>query len=137
MRWAEEQHAAALAAVGDAGALMQQGNVSAGIEVLAQQGQWNKVHELAKEQGGEAAMAYALKHAKYCCQSGDFVGGCAALAQNGFPAQAAHYEMYRLLAREVLSSRSTDGLEHLKGMLTRWCARCGRRLRGGPQRRRL
>ena len=117
VRWAEEQHAAALAAVGDAGALMQQGNVSAGIEVLAQQGQWNKVHELAKEQGGEAAMAYALKHAKYCCQSGDFVGGCAALAQNGCPAQPAHYEMYRLLAREVLSSRSTDGLEHLKGML--------------------
>lgn len=118
-RWAEQQHQQSLAARGDAGALVQQGNVGAGLEVLAQQGQWGKVHELAREQGGEAASAYALKHAKYCAQSGDFAGGCKALSENGCPAQPAHYEMYRLLSREVLAraSKEGEGLDHLKGML--------------------
>jgi hypothetical protein len=74
---------------------------------------------MAFEMGAEAAARYAYMHAKQEAQRGKCGAAAAVLATHGCPAEPANYELYRHVAREIVSSpnASSDAQQALKKML--------------------
>jgi len=74
---------------------------------------------MAFEMGAEAAARYAYMHAKQEAQRGKCGAAAAVLASHGCPAEPANYELYRHVAREIVSSpdASSDSQQALKKML--------------------
>eukprot|EP00899_Mesostigma_viride_P028336 jgi/Mesvir1/8688/Mv02626-RA.1 len=93
--------------------LVEHGNVLAGIDLYARQGDWNKVHELARQQGPQVVAKYALRHAKQCVQAGEFVEAVDVFARYGTPCEPAQFELYKRIAREVVSTPKLVSLKTL------------------------
>lgn len=74
---------------------------------------------MAFEMGAEATARYAYMHAKQEAQRGKCGGAAAVLATHGCPAEPANYELYRHIAREIVSNpdASSDSQRALKKML--------------------
>jgi intraflagellar transport protein 172 len=109
-----------LQATGQAGALADTGNTGAALEMYARQGEWDKVHELASEQGPDMVSKYAFIHAKQEVQRGRFKAASAVFAKCGAPAVPANFDLYKHIAHEILTGSGDPQADvELKGMLQR------------------
>lgn len=68
--YVEQQYTQHLTKTGQADQLATTGNTSAALDLYVRQGEWDKVHQLAAEQGPEAMGKYAYMHAKVEAQRG-------------------------------------------------------------------
>ncbi|KAK9829656.1 hypothetical protein WJX72_007146 [[Myrmecia] bisecta] len=73
------------------------------IEAFAQQGDWDRVYELAEQAGPDTVARYAVRHAKMKAQQGDFGEAAGVLARKGAPPDPANFDLYRHIARGVLA----------------------------------
>ncbi|KIZ07625.1 Intraflagellar transport protein [Monoraphidium neglectum] len=89
LRLVDERHTAALVAANDADELAARGNVAAAVEMYAAQGNWERAHELAAQDGPELAAATAARHAQLLLRQGDAAAAAAALARRGVGAADA------------------------------------------------
>ena len=62
-QYVEEQHTKQLLQSRNAEGLASSGNATEAIEVYAQQGEWEKVHQLAGAAGPQAVAKYTLRYA--------------------------------------------------------------------------
>ena len=120
-KYVADMHVKQLMANEQADELVSSGNVREGLELYAQHGEWEKVHELAKNQGPDAAAKYSLKHAKFCLTSQKYGEAAAVLANHGIQAVPTPemIELHKAVAAALIanSTSSDEGLEDLKKML--------------------
>ena len=105
----ETQSRAAMVRNGDSAGLATSGASSEAIESYAQQGEWDRVHEMAAKEGPEVVARYTLRHAKMRAQQGDFKAAAKVLAANGVSPDPANFDLYRHVGRSVISETHSTG----------------------------
>ena len=106
-REVEEAHKQHLAKSGAAAELVQGGDVHAGIETYAQRNDWEAALQLATQQGPHMLVKYATLHGAYLLQQDQYVQAAAVFARHGTSTQPPNLQMYRRIAKEILS-RGTE-----------------------------
>ena len=95
---------------GAAAELVHSGNVSDGMEAYAQRNDWEACLQLAQQQGPHMLVKYATLHGAYLVQQEAFVQAAGVFARHGASTQPPNLQMYRRLAKEILS-RGQEGDE--------------------------
>ena len=103
----EEAHKQHLAKSGNAAELVHGGDVHAGIETYAQRNEWDAALQLASQQGPHMLVKYATLHGAYLLQHDQYVHAAAVFARHGTSTQPPNLQMYRRIAKEILS-RGTE-----------------------------
>merc|ERR1719272_2909157 len=83
------------------------GDVHAGIETYAQRNDWDAALQLATQQGPQMLTKYATLHGAYLLQNDQYVQAAAVFARHGTSTQPPNLQMYRRIAKEILS-RGTE-----------------------------
>lgn len=91
------------------------GEVTAGLDILVERGDWKQCLEMADKNGPTIKNAYLMRFAKFTMENGKFGDCIAAFAKYGFQINNANYAIYNTLileifveceAREILSLRT-------------------------------
>ncbi|KAJ7524274.1 hypothetical protein O6H91_18G084600 [Diphasiastrum complanatum] len=106
----------------DAGQLVQTGYIAEALELYAQGGVWDKVHELAGLLGPDKQKEVSLRHAKLCLDSQKNVEAIAILACYGAPSTRAACELCCFLMKDLLGSSQKysdigHGIQELRTVL--------------------
>ncbi|GMH40827.1 hypothetical protein BSKO_08731 [Bryopsis sp. KO-2023] len=71
----------------------------------------SEVHELASQQGPVIALQYAAKHAKLKAKQQDFVAAASVLAEHGIDPHPGNFDMYKHVAKQILSFSEAERTE--------------------------
>eukprot|EP00854_Cymbomonas_tetramitiformis_P006568 gene6568-7868_t len=98
--------------------LATKGNTTAALDLYARQGEWEKVHELAVEQGSEAVAKFAYQHAKVEATKNNPRAAAQVFVRYGAPPNPEYFELYKHITHEILSEPCEPGAEQeVKDML--------------------
>eukprot|EP00959_Pyramimonas_sp_CCMP1952_P409339 8578577-Pyramimonas_sp.AAC.1 len=98
----EQLYTRHLEVTGQAGALAETGNADVALEMYARQGDWDKVHTLAQEQGPDVVARYAFTHGKQEAQRHRYRAAAAVFAKWGTPVNPANFQLYKHIASEIV-----------------------------------
>lgn len=101
-KYVDEQYTSYLVYNKNADELATRGNAGQAIAVYAQQGDWDKVYELAAQQGPEQVRSYAAKHARMKFKQREFAEAALVLAKHGVQPDPNEFDLYRGIALHVL-----------------------------------
>lgn len=122
-RYIEEKYTAHLVDNKAADELASRGMNAQALDMWAQKGDWNKVHDLASKQGPQVAARYALLHAQQKFKLREFGQAAGIFAKHGIQADPSNFQMYHTIALEVLGhtyeENDEEGESSLKEMLFR------------------
>ena len=94
---ARENH---MADTGDAHGLVRSGNVVAGLDILAQKGDWDKVFDLCTEQAPERGAFYAAQYASQLVQDGKNNEAIHVLGRFGGDPDENNFSLYKGMIQE-------------------------------------
>eukprot|EP01135_Chromosphaera_perkinsii_P005322 Nk52_evm3s343 gene=Nk52_evmTU3s343 len=83
-------------------------DIIAGLDMFVQRGEWVKCMETAEQQGPEVVAKYSALYAASLIKDGMIEGALEVFKKYGAPANPANYNMYKHLARQVLSTCSVS-----------------------------
>eukprot|EP00771_Trimastix_marina_P004067 gnl/Trimastix_PCT/799.p1 GENE.gnl/Trimastix_PCT/799~~gnl/Trimastix_PCT/799.p1 ORF type:complete len:453 (+),score=183.16 gnl/Trimastix_PCT/799:863-2221(+) len=126
-QYVEQAYVQALMQQDRADELVVSGNVGAGLAMMARRGEWDKVMEIAKREGGDTLAKYTLLYSDHLLKlntsDGGLVPALRVFTQNGAPAHQAAFAYYKRLACMVLADGTMDmpssALPDLREMLFR------------------
>ncbi|KAJ3413121.1 hypothetical protein HDV05_008517 [Chytridiales sp. JEL 0842] len=96
-------------------------DVSAGLELFAKRGDWEKCLETAANHGTEVLNRYLSEYAILLIKEGKFETAAQQIAKYGAPAVSSNYDLYYRLCREILHQCSPSALTALREMLFKLC----------------
>mmetsp|Transcript_15284 Transcript_15284/g.25210 ORF Transcript_15284/g.25210 Transcript_15284/m.25210 type:complete len:1767 (+) Transcript_15284:218-5518(+) len=101
-----------------ADALVETGNVAAALDLYASRGEWQKVFEVADQQGQETIEKYAVMYATRLMEESKYAESVRVFVKYGASDNPANFTLYKKLAREVLAHPIADDIvQELRDML--------------------
>eukprot|EP00698_Gefionella_okellyi_P025059 TRINITY_DN9055_c0_g1_i1.p1 TRINITY_DN9055_c0_g1~~TRINITY_DN9055_c0_g1_i1.p1 ORF type:complete len:1722 (-),score=456.28 TRINITY_DN9055_c0_g1_i1:33-5198(-) len=101
----------------DTHSLIRGGQVAAGLDVLADQGRWQELMEIAQEQGLTVVHRYAVMNADRKFAMGNVEEAVGVFAEYGLPADPRYFDLYKRVVRKAISqgfvSKARDMLSRL------------------------
>ncbi|GMH45662.1 hypothetical protein BSKO_13619 [Bryopsis sp. KO-2023] len=116
-KYVEERYNDHLLEHRNADELATRGHTSEALEMFCHRGEWEKVHELASQQGPAIALQYAAKHAKLKAKQQDFVAVASVLAEHGIDPHPGNFDMYKHVAKQILSFSEAERTEKAESNL--------------------
>ena len=118
----ERAYKASLAEGGDGEGMAAAGDVDAALGMLAQQGKWERVFQLASEKGNVVLAKYAIPYAERALSERKVTELVRLGATYGFPGVASQMSLYRRIVQGVFggpssSAASDDTLVHARALL--------------------
>jgi len=107
-----------------AGDLVEHGDVSTGLTLLAQKGEWDECLNLASKQGNEVFNHYLLLYVKTQISEGHFKEAADTFVKYKCPVNPANFAVYKTLALEILAEAELNDAELLvlKQMMIQVCS---------------
>lgn len=101
--------------------LVSTGEVSAGLDMLVERGDWKQCLEVADKNGPEIKNRYLMKFAKYTMENGKFGECIAAFAKYGFQIIPSNYATYKTLILEIFVECEMREVLNLRTTLYNFC----------------
>ncbi|KAL2912183.1 hypothetical protein HK105_208316 [Polyrhizophydium stewartii] len=114
--YVENAYIAHLKTAGHAEALVDV-DVSAGLDIYAQRGEWEKCLDKAATQSRDVLSKYLAAFAAAVCKDGKFEAAAAAIVKYGVPQVPANFDLYARLTQELLRQQSVTGIATLRDFL--------------------
>merc|ERR1719160_1833579 len=120
VRVVEEKYKAHLMGQGDGDELIRRtGDIDSALDMYARNGDWDKCLSLAEKQGPKMLPHYLIQHCKILATQGEVLQACQQLVRYGPPKEAQNFQLYKVLANELLSGDTREAPQQLREMLFR------------------
>merc|ERR1719160_597480 len=120
VRTVEEKYKGHLMSQGDGDELIRRtGDVDSALDMYARNGDWDKCLDLAEKQGPKMLPHYLIQHCKILATQGEVLEACTRLVRYGPPKESQNFQLYKVLASELLPSEEQDAPKMLREMLLR------------------
>lgn len=91
-------------------------DIASALDLLAEQGQWTRCIEKAKQHGGPILQKYIAQYAAQLIKDGEAPAALNLYLQYGSPALPQNYTVYHRIATECFSLREPDGMNLWKDL---------------------
>jgi len=122
VRVVEERYKNDCISRGDGDELVKRGGVDSALDMYARNGDWSKCLALAEKQAPKMLAHYLVQYCKILANKGDMLEACQNLVQYGVPVEPANFQLYKVIATELLSNSHASGPAELKSMLMKLLA---------------
>merc|ERR1719160_1052914 len=120
VRVVEEKYKTHLMSQGDGDELIRRtGDIDSALDMYARNGDWDKCLSLAEKQGPKMLPHYLIQHCKILATQGEVLQACQQLVRYGPPKEAQNFQLYKVLANELLSRESREASQQLREMMMR------------------
>merc|ERR1719428_1133753 len=120
LRAVEERYKSHLLSQGDGDELIRRtGDIGSALDMYARNGDWDKCLQLAEKQGPKMLPHYLVQHCKILATQSEVLEACRQLVRYGPPKESQNFQLYKVLASELLSSEEQDAPKMLREMLLR------------------
>eukprot|EP00746_Dinoflagellata_sp_MGD_P167287 gnl/MRDRNA2_/MRDRNA2_97790_c0_seq1.p1 gnl/MRDRNA2_/MRDRNA2_97790_c0~~gnl/MRDRNA2_/MRDRNA2_97790_c0_seq1.p1 ORF type:complete len:1756 (-),score=421.22 gnl/MRDRNA2_/MRDRNA2_97790_c0_seq1:252-5519(-) len=120
VRVVEDKYKQALMSQGDGDELIRRtGDIDSALDMYARNGDWEKCLSLAEKQGPKMLPHYLIQHCKILATQGEVLQACQQLVRYGPPKEAQNFQLYKVLANELLTGDAKEASHQLREMLVR------------------
>ncbi|KAJ3125766.1 hypothetical protein HK098_008226 [Nowakowskiella sp. JEL0407] len=92
-------------------------DVAAGLDLLAQRGEWEKCLQTASQQGGEVLNKYLLGFCASLMKENKYEQAVKEIIRYGVPSGTSNFDLYTRLSRELFYSGPPESIKSLREML--------------------
>lgn len=85
-------------------------DIASALDLLAEQGQWTRCIEKAKQHGGQVLQKYLAQYAAQLIRDGEAPAALNLYLQHGVPPLAQNFTVYNRIATECFGLREPDGM---------------------------
>mmetsp|Transcript_90821 Transcript_90821/g.211299 ORF Transcript_90821/g.211299 Transcript_90821/m.211299 type:complete len:571 (-) Transcript_90821:216-1928(-) len=126
VRVVEERFKTDLVSKGDGDELIRRtGDVDSALNMYARNGDWTKCLALAEKHSPKMLPHFLIQYCKNLANKGEILQACQSLVRYGPPPEQSNFQLYKLLASDLLSTEEPTGAPLLREMLLRLLSQGG------------
>jgi len=120
LRVVEDRYKSDLMNKGDGDELIRRtGDVDSALDMYARNGDWNKCLMLAEKHSPKMLPHYLVQHAKILANKSEILEAAQVLVRYGPPTEQSNFQLYKVIASELLSNGDSAGPPLVREMLLR------------------
>lgn len=93
------------------------GDVDSALDMYARQGDWTKCLALAEKHSPKMLPHYLVQYCKILANKGEYLNSCAQLVQYGPPTEQSNFQLYKVIAQDILTTCEQNPVQTLRSML--------------------
>jgi intraflagellar transport protein 172 len=118
VRAVEEKYKSHLMNQGDGEELIRRtGDVDSALDMYARNGDWEKCLSLAEKNAPKMLPHYLIQHCKILATQGEVLEACRKLVQYNPPKESQNFQLYKVVANDLLTSEQIEAPKMLREML--------------------